>query len=808
MGILDVIKSIYEGGKNTKTTSSSQETLEAETQQDVTFVDTTTTAPGEEGPARTGGFTVVGSGGGSSGGSGTQRIVAGSVSGDLTRAEAEQVQRARLERQAQERQRELERARASQDQPGFFGGGGSGSGLTREERDFIRAEEQRRQQTLTPEERQRLIEERRQIQGGLGQSLPPEELARIIAARDTIRSEQESRQQTLTLEERRRVLRREFPSEEEPFLFRKIEPLVDIKRTVQNNAKNIAIISSITPANLFRPSVAEVRSREFSIRVLSEFIPVTPLDVGLTAVPFGVGKLPKVGRVVVGVGAGTFGVAGATDTSLTIQERTASGLVAVAGVSGTAFELTPFVRGIRNRVSRGFKPVRTQERGFKAIELVDTEIGLIPPKSPLRTGKTAGVDLPIVSPLKRGGFDVKGFEKSLFISDRPQRLATSQRGFFKEGQDIPLEREFFTTPEEPFINIPETRVSRLGLGEGLFKIPKDSQLGFGVPPEAQVGLTLGRVGRTEAGGRFRIGAGSELEAIRSTGTVRTVREAGVTTIRGEGVRIFTFDLDPAGSSVSGGRNVISGSSQTITRISGETALAAGGTRTRATTERTQTVRVTSQVTPVTISPSTFTPPKISTTPTGRTSRSTGRSTRTTTTIPPPTIPTIPISPPSSPPTTTIIPPSSPPTLLSPLDVPRVPPQLLKNPPLKIKFGDVRKTQPSQQFRVLERRFGKFRPVGLASTIKQAQSLGIKAVSEDLGATFKIEQVRGRKVKLPIKIPGFRTKETSTGIEFIEPRRRRLSTRGEVREIQSFKALAPKPNNIAKDIQKIVKGGVL
>lgn len=100
-----------------------------------------------------------------------------------------------------------------------------------------------------------------------------------------------------------------------------------------------------------------------------------------------------------------------------------------------------------------------------------------------------------------------------------------------------------------------------------------------------------------------------------------------------------------------------------------------------------------------------------------------------------------------------------------------------------------------QFSVELRRFGKFKPIGTGLTKKQALTVGRKRVAETLGATFRLKQTKGKIVPLPSKVAGFRTKFTPTGTLFIEPRKRRLSKRKEVKEIQR-----------AKRRKKKVKGG--
>ena len=87
------------------------------------------------------------------------------------------------------------------------------------------------------------------------------------------------------------------------------------------------------------------------------------------------------------------------------------------------------------------------------------------------------------------------------------------------------------------------------------------------------------------------------------------------------------------------------------------------------------------------------------------------------------------------------------------------------------------------FTVFGRRFGKFKPIGVGRTEREAFSLGKKFASSTLGVTFKVP-----KSKI-LKLPGYRTKKTKEGTLFIEPRKRRLKRgSGELPEIQFFKQL--------------------
>ena len=97
-----------------------------------------------------------------------------------------------------------------------------------------------------------------------------------------------------------------------------------------------------------------------------------------------------------------------------------------------------------------------------------------------------------------------------------------------------------------------------------------------------------------------------------------------------------------------------------------------------------------------------------------------------------------------------------------------------------------RTQPklrTAKFKVLGRRFGKFKVIGTARTEKGAFQIGRKFAGSTLGVSFKIPKSK------TLKLPGFRTKKEDGGIVFIEPRKRRLKKGGrEVLEIQQFKGM--------------------
>ncbi len=307
----------------------------------------------------------------------------------------------------------------------------------------------------------------------------------------------------------------------------------------------------------------------FPIRVGAELIPVTRGEAAIFTGITGAAILsPPIIATGISLGVGALGVRTAFDPGLTIEQRTAGGLVGVLGGVGAAAGTVPFIRGI------GARPARVSPEGFRTIPgLTEAgEIALIEPGK----GARLSIDLPPTSPLVRGGFGrIPGGEQR-FIGGE-QFLATSQRGFFRPGVDIPITREFFVTPQEPLLRIPETRISRLGLQDP-FKIPQAVDIGFGLPPRPQIGIVRGEVARTQRRGAFELGTGTELEAFRTTGVITDVRQIGRARISREGVDIFEFRVG-RGRRGRPSRTRDFVSTEPTGRISGETLLGTLGLRT-------------------------------------------------------------------------------------------------------------------------------------------------------------------------------------------------------------------------------------
>jgi len=535
---------------------------------------------------------------------------------------------------------------------------------------------------------------------------------------------------------------------------------------------------------------------KFAVQTAAEFIPTTPLDVVLTGAGVSLLKAPVIVRVPVSSYVSYSGFKGVVNSDLTPQQRVASGIVGVTGGVGALFETIPYGRGIKNIASVKdvpYVPAVKQVEGFKAIELKETRVGLIPSGYPLKesrviefpTGKiktvseTMNVQLPKTSPLVRGGFQVKSSEKAMFIG-KEQTLATSQIGLFKEGVNIPIEREFFVTPQEPFIKIPVTRVSRLGLNEGLLSIPKSSEIGFGVPGKPQIGLIKSNVGWKEGAKTFEIGKNSELEAIKSYGTIQDVKRVGVTAYKSQGIEIYSVGIGKG--SKTNLNNLYKGTSYKGTRISGESILGVSGTRLKE-TQRTTQLKTSYQI-PTMKTLTTSTPKTMTLISTKGISYSPYTTKGTSYKTPSITTPII-----TSKITTTISPkinyPKTP-AKKYPITPPKIPynyPSTGKRrTPVKLFFGGFK--QPKSfggSFTVLMRRFGLFKPVGKTSTLKEAFNLGKFKTRTSLGATFKIEGL-----KQPKNIFGYKTKKTKKGIYFIELPKYRLSTSTEKAEIQYYR----------------------
>jgi len=487
-------------------------------------------------------------------------------------------------------------------------------------------------------------------------------------------------------------------------------------------------------------------------------VPETYAGLGLTTAFMGTySYLPKIVKLGVTGGITTTSAKEVLSSTTTKQEKITAGIIGVGAGAGLVFETIPFVKGGVARFSPDYASVKTQPELFKAIELTDTRIGLI------EAGKgTKGfVDVADISPLKRGGFGVKPSEKKLFLGY--QTLTTSQRGLFKAGKDIPLQKEFYTTPQEPFLKIPETRISRLGLDLGLFELPKSAEVGWGLPKSAQIGITEAVVTRTGKKETFKIGTGTELEAIKETGTIKGVEKIGVTTIKGQAVDIFRYKIGK-GEKVTtklSTKDLIP-STKSTTQVSGYGMLSLTSLTTRTKPKTTGFMPTTKQLTSfktptiksISYTPTTktITPSIISYSKTMKTKTTPLKTfTQTYTTPYKTSYPTIPK-------TTTSF--------------------------MRLKLKPTKQPKKQKGFSVYVRRFGMFKPIGTKLSLKKAFELGRGRVSRTLGATFKVEGMKGLTYKTP---KGFRKKVTPKGTLFIEKRKYRLSKAPEKKEIKYWKA---------------------
>jgi len=331
-------------------------------------------------------------------------------------------------------------------------------------------------------------------------------------------------------------------------------------------------------------------------KVFAELLPTTPAGVTLTVAGVGLyGKLPQIARIGAGTTLAVFEGKKVFDPSLPTEKRIAGGLVGGLGATGAVFEGLPFARGVIARFSPKYAPIKTAPEGFKAIKTKEFDVGLILEKAPLKAGITKDVKLPRTSPLVKGGFGRKPGGEKIFLGEK-QYLATSQRGFFKAGKDIILEREFYVTPQEPFIKIPETRISRLGLSD-LFEISKEAKIGFGIPSKPQIGIMKGAVRRVETPKAFELGKGTELEAIKTYGAITGIKKIGVTTLRGQAVDIYQFGLGKPTGTFKQIRYKKPISTRPTTRVSGETTLSLAGISRALTTKTIPTKQITTGIIP-------------------------------------------------------------------------------------------------------------------------------------------------------------------------------------------------------------------
>jgi len=99
-----------------------------------------------------------------------------------------------------------------------------------------------------------------------------------------------------------------------------------------------------------------------------------------------------------------------------------------------------------------------------------------------------------------------------------------------------------------------------------------------------------------------------------------------------------------------------------------------------------------------------------------------------------------------------------------------------------------KKQPKTGFAIHTRTKGKFKKIAFAQTKEQAFKIAKKRTTESLRASFKVTEIGTGKAVTGFKTNGIFTASKKEKGVFIEKKKFRLSTRGEVGEIKLFKSL--------------------
>lgn len=468
------------------------------------------------------------------------------------------------------------------------------------------------------------------------------------------------------------------------------------------------------------------------------------------------------------------------DPTQDVATRIRSGIFAGLGVGGSALEGLPFVKGGLTRFKPGFTgavdeavDVSRLFPGGEAKVISGLDVSDI-------KGLDDSFDIKIIETGKGFGFTTA--EQEAFLNQKVT-LTTSARDLLSKTSDVLVEsREtgdlgLFFTPT--LGDVGEARLSRLGLSD-LFKPSGfDATIGFKIeqPEIVVIRDTLvtksGRPG-TARGLGFPSG---ELEATLLPGTEITGGQVGTTILKGQEVKIFEAFITKTDDATSVPKIKIEGLDLDSRRFSATVDPFSLGVGTKSLFDFEVTSTTPTRDTAI------LTLPSISSTPT--------RDTATTITIP--TIrtgrggSTI-----STPPTTpSIIPrlpriprvPSVPTRILTPV---RGPPEI----PIPRLFKIPKSSAPrisTRGFGVQIRRGGEFFNVGRFKTQRLAFERGVKLTSESLAATFRLTSPG----KVPKAPKGFREKDTPLGKLFIERRGKRLSKKGETREIQAAKKRKPK-----------------
>jgi hypothetical protein len=512
--------------------------------------------------------------------------------------------------------------------------------------------------------------------------------------------------------------------------------------------------SDVAKANLQRGALTDVvgggqTMREFE-QAIGLLYPETKGKVVVaTATGAGITRLPAVGQSLTG-----FGVAGSSarqlDKGATGAERKALLIQGIGGALGGTLPILPFVKGKVATVTGGRTPTAqvTPKETSTAQPIGPKLFG--PTREAVTDVKTTTgtIDIGLVPEGKGFGFTISE-QKQLVgtkgvITTSARDLAPSGGGIVKV-QPGPEGKGLFFSPTPKELG-GASRLSRLGLADNPFKIPKaDAPLSFKQEkPQIvfQKDATIRNIGYSS----------SELETTIGPGAQLLVQRRGSAVLQGQKVQI---------QEIVG----VKGTKGSIGKVKGATKLKSGtvtkGVNPTAPLSPKVRIRTGARSRPTVSRGS----PKIST-PTISVPRTGGGGS-----VPVPrTRPTSPIirlargSSTTSPPVTRFGPSTS-------------------RPQLNVRLsGSSSKRNRRGQFGVEVRRFGVFRPIGTTRTLGGALNLGKNVVGGTLSATFRIRGAGGT-VRAP---SGFRrTKRRGEApLTFVEKREKRLSRPKEIKQIQA------------------------
>lgn len=546
-----------------------------------------------------------------------------------------------------------------------------------------------------------------------------------------------------------------------------------------------------TPAQSERVLVLEdvkskLREKGMPGKVVGEFVPTTT---GQLVVVGGLGAasvaVPAIGAAV-GLGVGALGTSAALNPELEPEQRIAGGISGALGFLSAGTILKPFVRGQLAKFSSKYTKVKTDPAGYKYFETPETgKVGLIESKDMYGAGQW--------DPNAVLSASFKGSKGK--YTGGPQPVATGQSGLFKTGTDITLPREFYVSPAEPTLNIAQVRTSRMGLID-LFKLNKNIKLSlWGGQPQA--GVEAGAyVSKSGAGGTYKLGTGTELEAIKGAGTIISdVQKVGTTVIKQQAVDIFTFKTSPGTSNIL----TSAGTTEGASAVSIFTPLSSiFYPKTDYETEIKTTEIPAKKQPPIIISEPETKPSPPPSKPVGFSSTPSPKPTK-----PSPT-PSIPSPPPSTPTPPPIIPsrPSPPPrkpsypiipsrptqyptTPSKPPSIPRTPIPPTRSTSIIPTRSVVKRKRIEQPFIPEIRRRGRWYGLGKQPTLKQAFFTARGKALGGLGVSIRVR--KGKKIIRLKPTKFFRKAKKEIGVLIQKKRaagkyRGRLSTRGEKREI--------------------------